>query len=123
MVDVHVENFVRMMSIWVDTSKSCVQMALAALVLPTFFLRKVLGVPESEALRPYIDGWLLASWGFLSLSIGTGLLYQITAARLIGDALMGSHSSWQFPYQLFWTMSGSFFAGILFFIAGVALRH
>ncbi|SAK66647.1 hypothetical protein AWB78_02429 [Caballeronia calidae] len=123
MAEAHVENYVRMMSIWIDASKSCIQMALAALVLPVFFLRKVLGVPETAALRPYLDSWLLLSWAFLCVSIGSGLLYQITASRLVGDALVGTQSRRQYPHQLFWLMSASFFAGIVAFMAGVVLRR
>ncbi len=72
---------------WSSVATEINQLAVAALVLPVFFLRKILAVPEGSSLKNYINKWLYFSWASLFSSIGLCLVYKSVATCLMGKSL------------------------------------
>lgn len=112
---------VKMMSCWIENAKAVTQLATAALVLPTFFLRDILGVAKESALMPHLNPWLIGAWVCFGLSIVGGLFYQVTATRIIGDDLSGTQSARLFPHFQFRLMLLCFVLGLTLFMFGVTL--
>ncbi len=118
------DQYLKMMSLWVESAKACTQLSVAALILPVFFLRNILGLSENTPLGAHLDYWLLGSWGFLGVSIAIGLLYQITATKLMEHALAGTSSNRQlYPELQFQVMTISMYLGLVFFVLGVFFRR
>jgi hypothetical protein len=115
-----VEGYVEMMRLWGETAKNVTQLVAACLLLPVFFLRDILGVPAQEALLSHLSPWLLSAWLCFGLSIAIGTTYQMTVARLIGDAYSGTRSRDLCPNQQFWAMAGTLALGIVCFLAAFA---
>lgn len=112
---------IAVMQAWISVASDYSKLAVAALVLPIVFLRNLLGIPEGTSLYPYINRFLYASWVFLFISIGLGMLYQAVATCYIGTHLVDRGAfSCQFSasttFQLF---TVSFLLGIAFFLIGV----
>ena len=110
-----------MMQIWSSIAADIIQLATAALVLPILFLRKVLAVPESESLSPFLNKWLYSSWICLFFTIGIGVYYRAVNTCLIGEALTGNAGGTCIPYPnyVFGVFSLFFVFGIGFFALGV----
>lgn len=108
--------YVEMMKLWRETARTIAQLSTAGLVLPTFFLRDVLGVPQEQALRSHLSAWLVAAWACFLTSIAFGVTYEITAARLIGDAYSKTVSRPLYPNYQFWALASSLFAGVVCFL-------
>jgi hypothetical protein len=114
------DQYIRMMERWSVTAKDCTQMATAALVLPTVFIRNLLSVPENDEIWSKLDWPFITSWSCLGVAILTGLTYQITVARLMQHALGATGAPKLYPRVQFWTMIGAFLLGLAFFVLGVA---
>jgi hypothetical protein len=77
----------KIMSSYSDNAKTYNQVSMAALFLPIIFLRQVVATSEKEALHP---PWpMVLSWILFLLSIGAGLLYQVSAAKYMERELDG----------------------------------
>jgi hypothetical protein len=114
------EGQAKMLALWLETAKSVVQLATGALVLPTFFLRDILGLSSGQPMLERLSNWLILAWGLFFVSILAGVTYQIAAARLIGDAYLGTTTRRRiFPNELFWLMSGALALGLICFMVGV----
>jgi phage shock protein PspC (stress-responsive transcriptional regulator) len=114
------QGYIEMMKLWRETAQTVSQIATAALLLPTFFLRDVLGVKEGMALPLQLNPWLIVAWGCFLVSVFFGLTYQITAARLIGDRYSGTTSRPLYPHFQFWMLVVSLLAGIVSFLLAFA---
>ena len=112
------DNYLRMMSAWLDASKSCAQLATASLFLPIFYSRQFIGNKADSALSVSLSPWHLACWVSLAVCIGVALLYQLTVARLIQSKLTDTSSGLVFPRVQFWIMVASLLLGIAFFVRG-----
>ncbi|WP_260580599.1 hypothetical protein [Sphingopyxis sp. PET50] len=115
------QNYIRMMERWSQTAKEITQMATAALLLPTFFLRTVLGVPDASPILPHLRWPYFLSWAALGCTILLGISYQITASRKIEEALVGTQNPNLFPHIQFRAAVAAFLIGIFSFILGVIL--
>jgi hypothetical protein len=113
-----IDDYARMMNGFSEVTKTYVQLAVAALVLPLTFIRDILGVATGP-LQADLNIFLFAGWGMLLLSIGAGMLYQVIAARRIAEELTGSKAMRSFPRTFFQTCVISFFGGIFFFVVGM----
>lgn len=113
------ENYVRMMEGWSQVAKDCTQVAVAALVLPVVFIRTVVGIEEGQPIRDALNGWFYASWGLLAIAIALGFMYQISSARLIQSALLGTQTMPLYPEWQFRIMCALIVLGIVFFVIGV----
>lgn len=110
----------KMLTLWLEMAKSLVQLATGALVLPTFFLREILGLSSGQPILERLSAWLISAWGLFFVSIVAGVAYQIVAARLIGDVYMGTTTRRRlYPNELFWLTSGALAVGLLSFMVGV----
>lgn len=114
---------VAVMQAWIAVASDYSKLAVAALILPIIFLRNLLGIPDGKSLYPYINKLLYASWIFLFISIGLGMLYQAIATCYIGTHLVNRAAfACKFPAQeTFQLFTGSFLFGIGFFLVGVAM--
>ena len=112
------DSYVRMMEHWSSTAKDLTQLALAALILPIFFLRDVAGIAADQPLGRHLNNWFFGSWIALGIAITAGLFYQITSTRLIGDALVGTVARPLYPALQFRLMVVGIIVGIGCFIVG-----
>jgi hypothetical protein len=55
------------MSLFIDNTKTFVNLSTGALVLTVAFVRDILGVPREKALPR--DRWLIASWVFFLIPL------------------------------------------------------
>ncbi|MGF7149535.1 hypothetical protein FHS96_003186 [Sphingomonas zeicaulis] len=113
------ENYVRMMERWSQIAKDCTQVAVAALVLPVVFIRTVVGIEEGKPIIDALNGWFYASWTLLVSAIAMGFLYQISSARLIQAALLGTPAMPLYPEWQFRIMCACIIFGIILFVVGV----
>jgi hypothetical protein len=111
----------RRMTLWMEAAKGCNQLSMAALVLPVFFLRTVLGIPPDQALVAHIDLALWISWGFLSVSIALGLAYQLIATKLLTTG--GSFEMPLYPERVFQGTVASMYVGLCAFVVGVIVHR
>jgi hypothetical protein len=114
------ENYIRMMERWSQTAKDITQLATAALLLPTFFLRNVLGVPDGIPIISRLSWPYFVSWAALGCAILLGVGYQITASRKIEEALVGTENPNLFPHWQFRAVVAAFVIGVFSFVFGVA---
>jgi hypothetical protein len=114
------EGQAKMLTLWLEMAKSIVQLATGALLLPTFFLREILGLSSGQPMLERLSAWLVLAWVLFFVSILAGVSYQIAAARLIGDAYVGTTTRWRvYPNELFWLMSAALGFGLICFMVGV----
>jgi len=95
------------MTLFIDNSKTYIQLSTGALVLTTAFVRNILGVQKDKPIPR--DWWLMASWVFFLLTIMAGSFYQYTAARRL------EHNTIMNIQLPFGTMLTSFYFGALCF--------
>lgn len=114
------DSYITLMQQWSSVAEDINQLALAALILPVFFLRKILAVPEDESLVTHINKCLYLSWFFLFGTIGMCLVYKSVVTCLMGMAMeLGSGFACQAdPVITFNLISISFFLGICFSFIG-----
>jgi len=112
---------IEVMKAWMAVASDYHKLAVGALILPIVFLRNLLGVPEGEALYPYINKYLYISWGLLFSSVGLGMLYHATATCIVAEHLVDIGApACALPAQIvFRFFTGSFILGIGFFLIGV----
>ena len=101
---------------WLDVAADFTQLALASLVLPIIFIRKILGVPDGQSIRKHLNVFLYGSWASLFLSIALGMLYQGVATCYIGTHLVGRTA-----FACNFSASVVFTAFTLCLVIGVAL--
>lgn len=114
------EAYIAMMESWRSLASEFSQLAVAALILPIVFLRKIIGVPDGQGLASKINKWLYISWALLFVSIGLSMAYQSTAICKIGFVSgLGTGFACKFnPHIVFTAFFISFALGILAFIIG-----
>jgi hypothetical protein len=76
----------RLMNMYLESAKSFTKLSVAALVLPIVYLRAVRG--EAQPISS-IPGPMIASWLLFLLSIGSGLLYELLAAKYVENQIDG----------------------------------
>ncbi|HFB64142.1 MAG TPA: hypothetical protein ENJ60_01255 [Aeromonadales bacterium] len=110
-----------LMQIWSGIAADIIQLAIAALILPILFLRKIIAIPDSMSLAPFLNRWLYASWISLFLTIGIGVYYRTVNTCLIGKELVNKlgYSCMNYPGILFGIFSILFVIGIGCFAFGV----
>ena len=110
-----------------------ISLSIASLILPIFFIRDLLRIPEHESLMPYFNkhtflgyGFVYWSWDFLALSFLCGVLYCYVSAARIKEAYRTRTPD----KELFWCrlrgdktlqrwLSVSFASCVVFFICGL----
>ncbi|MCL1044923.1 hypothetical protein L2737_06220 [Shewanella electrodiphila] len=114
------EAYIAMMESWRSLASEFAQLAVAALILPILFLRKIMGIPDGEGLSSKINKWLYISWAFLFMSIGLSMAYQSTAICKIGfvSGLGTGFACKLNPNIVFTSFFVSFALGIFAFIIG-----
>ncbi len=104
------------MKLWIDSAKACSQLAIAAMFLPVFFIRELIGVGQEKPLSSAQDESFVSSWIAFILAIVLSHTYQITATKLI--ATNGKLNVWLFPRAQYWSMLASLVIGLAFFVRG-----
>jgi hypothetical protein len=133
---------IELMKSYCETAKSYMQIAAAALALPLFFTKILLGKQAIEqGFRHHLPWSLYASWAGFLMCILFGLVYQWLAIRLVWDELhevnktisnsreVGFRSTWWIP-RLHWLNRSAlyggmvicFFLGVVFFVLFAADR-
>ena len=92
------------------------QMSVASLILPIFFIRDIMGVPENESIGDHINLYIILSWVLLFTAIGSGIWYQYVATKKI---IEGTGKRIRRPVLFFGIMLGAFYLGIGFFILSI----
>lgn len=110
------DNYMSMMKGYIDTTKGVMQLALASLMLPIFFLRQIVGVSKGESLAAHINFTLIGSWLLLLISVGLGLIYQFIASNRIEQKLDGTWKASRLPSFCFRGMALTFFLGVATFL-------
>ena len=73
--------YIKKMTMYSETIKTYIQIAMATLVVPITFYKQLLGLKDDDPV--ILDNWLICSWIVLLLSIGLGLFYQYFAIKRI----------------------------------------
>jgi hypothetical protein len=117
------DDYVKLMQKYIEATKSVVQLAIGSLILPIFFIRKILGKPEGQSVSQYIDWIIITSWVCLGISVGAGAVYHWLAVSRIEKKFEDSIEPSNAPRIWFAITYAAFFVGIVFFIvwAGIAL--
>jgi len=99
-------------------------LSTAALLLPAFLARDFLGIPADAALRDVLPRTAYWSWGFLGLSIISGIVFHFFSAKW-------ARLAWQQPVGLFGlpvsdqfvesALAVSLWCTLLGFLAGILL--
>ena len=108
--------YTEMMKSWMDSAKSCGQLATAAMFLPVFMTRDVYGLKQGAPLHPNINGWFLLTWALFIVAIVLAQTYQISATKLIST--YGYRQPWLFPKVQYWLMIVTMVCGMLAFVSG-----
>jgi hypothetical protein len=113
------------MPLWIDSAKTFAATASAALGLTVVFKDKVLG--NSGRMRT--SSFLLASWAFYILTIGTSIFYQWMAVHWIIALREAPDTSsrpeyypftWLGPHVIYGTMMICFFVGSIVLVIASA---
>lgn len=116
------ENYVTVMTSYRETIKSIVQLSVASLVLPVTFIRDILGIKSNEPIIEHIHWLLILSWVFLLISLGTGLYYQLVAAKRIEIKIWREEYSIKYYPRLAYKVAVvAFYLGIVAFLSGVSV--
>lgn len=110
------EKYVQMMKGWIESAKTCGQLATAAMFLPTFVTRDLIGVGKDKPLIGGVNGWFLVAWAAFILAIALAHTYQISATTLI-NTYVGKQPK-LFPRSQFWLMVGALLFGMGCFVVG-----
>ena len=112
------ETYIRVMTEYRSVLKYITQMALSALILPTFFLEDLL--KNDGKILNSSNSLILISWFLLLVSIGSGIYYQYIATKKI---IRGKKSSKkQYSVFFFGLTMWCFYGGVLFFILEVVFQ-
>ena len=110
------EKYAQMMKSWMESAKTCAQLATAAMFLPTFITRDLIGVGKDKPLIGGVNGWFLLTWSAFILAIALAHTYQISATKLINT--FGTVQPRLFPRFQFWLMVASLILGMACFVGG-----
>ncbi|WP_422185989.1 hypothetical protein [Aquabacterium commune] len=110
------DQYVLMMESWMEAAKSCGQLAMAAMFLPVFVARDLLGVDKGAAMLNHINGSFLLAWAGFILAIALSHTYQISATTLIHS--FEAKQPRLFPRLQFWLMVASLLGGMALFVNG-----
>ena len=119
------EYIFKIMDLFSQTAKIYTNISVAALMLPITFIRQVLGIGEKDPIKASLDYYMICSWGFFLLAIGSGLLYQYLAVKFIESKMEKKQNvSWFVanPGYIYGIMLGAFFIGALLFTLGAYHR-
>jgi hypothetical protein len=94
-------------------------LATASLILPVFFLRNFLSVPQDEPLVNYLYGSIYWSWIFLVLSIVSGTIFFYVSAKWIKQAWR--QKTWLSAKVTERILDFAFALQIIFFLIGIGL--
>jgi hypothetical protein len=132
----HIDFLERILARFSENARAYVQMALAALVLPTVFLRQIVGAPAGKSFWEQVglpaSIAFGAAWLLLFVAVGAGLLYQYLAVKLVESAwevgedatvrVPGLPARWaNEPRLVYGTMMWTFYLGVMLFLVGAAL--
>ena len=105
------------MSLYIDSAKTFIQLSSGAIVLSVTFVEKLSG---SRALKKR-NLLLIASWALFLAAIGFGALYQYCAIKFLDSQSDFPGSPGIMP-EIFLRNPGKFYAGMVFsFYAGAIL--
>ncbi len=114
----------KLMQWYSDSAKSYTQISAAALLLPVFLVRQVVGVAQSEPMN--LKWPLYASWLSFLLSIIAGLLYQYFAIKYVQAETEKEHGASfvlvRRPRYVYGAMLVAFFSGAVFFVWGAGMQ-
>lgn len=110
------EDFANRMKLWIDSAKSCSQLATAAMFLPIFWMRELVAIGKDKPLLLAIDDSFVFSWAAFIAAIALSHTYQISAIKLITTG--GVAPVLLFPRTQYWLMVFSLVVGMGFFAHG-----
>jgi hypothetical protein len=102
------------MRLWIDSAKTCAQLATAAMFLPIFYLRELGGIGKDAALSTALTENFFNAWLAWIVAIALAHTYQISAIKLIEE---GGNAT-VFPRVQYWGMVGALVLGALLFANG-----
>jgi len=103
-----------MMKSWIECSKSCSQLATAAMFLPVFYVRELVANTKDAPIGLALNNWFMWSWALLIISIALSFVYQVSATKLLST----SGQLMLFPRTQFWAMLGALVVGLALFATG-----
>lgn len=115
-----IDYYFKKQNMYIENSKSYIQIGVGALVLPVLFLKAITGQDHNPAQI----NWLIeTSWLCFLISIGAGLLYQYLSVKHI--AYLSGEKEWywiphwtvQRPGIVYGLMVISFYIGAIIFVA------
>lgn len=110
------DQYVQMMKSWMEAAKSCGQLAMAAMFLPVFVARDLLGVEKGAAMLMNIHAPFLLAWAGFILAVALSHTYQISATTLINT--FDARQPRLFPRLQFWLMVAALLGGMACFVSG-----
>jgi hypothetical protein len=66
-----------------DAVKVVMDLSTASLVVPVFFLRDILRVPQTEPLSQVLNWKIYLSWASLAIAIFSGLVFYYASAKWV----------------------------------------
>jgi catechol 2,3-dioxygenase-like lactoylglutathione lyase family enzyme len=111
-----------------EVMKTLMTLVTASLVLPIWFIRNFVSVPQDKPIRAYLQGrpWAYRSWVFLSCSLLFGMLFYLASSKFV-KAVCGGYANtkkvWASDPEWFWEKvrdDSGFLMGVLFIIGLVA---
>lgn len=110
------DQYVQMMKSWMEAAKSCGQLAMAAMFLPVFVARDLLGVDKGSGMVEHISNPFLLAWAGFILAVALSHTYQISATTLINT--FEAKQPRLFPRAQFWLMVAALLGGMTCFVSG-----
>ena len=100
---------------------SVAALSTAALVLPLFFLRDLVGIGEGKPLLPHLSCAVYASWVLLGAAIFFGVLFQYISAKWLknahgGNTVLSARALERWLDWSFWLSVISFLVGLGFLL-------
>ena len=66
-----------------EVVRTIISLSTASLVVPIFFLRNILSIPNNKSLLDILDWTVVASWILLFISVIFGLVFYYASAKWI----------------------------------------
>lgn len=106
------------MKLWIESAKSCSQLATAAMFLPVFYIRELVAIGKDKPLVGAMDQSFFRCWIAFIIAIALSHTYQITATKLI--SVSGVLRFPLFPRTQYWAMVAALVVGLSYFIQGTS---